>query len=272
MSKIEFVPQPVTIKKIIQESSDVKSLVLERNDGQKIEFRSGQFVEISVQGIGESTFTISRLSKERKEFTVSVKRIGHLTRMLHRLSEGEIVGMRGPYGNCFPLDEWRGKNLVIIGGGIGLAPLRPVIDSVLDQRGEYGHVEIVFGARSPEDILFKDDLSLWEKDTSIALYTTIDIPHEGWQGRVGFIPDVVKDLSMRPNNNVAVLCGPPIMIRLTVDALRSLGWPDERIYTTLEMKMQCGIGQCGRCNIGGMLICKDGPVFRLDRLGSGLDI
>jgi len=266
MERIELVPRPAIIKQIIDESKDVKSFVLEMQEGGMIDAVPGQFVEVSIQGIGEATFAVSRLDENKKQFIVSVKRLGHLTKMLHRSAEGNLVGVRGPYGNNFPLHEWEGKNVVIIGGGIGLAPLRPVIDHMLLHRHDYGHLDIIFGARSPQDILFKEDLEKWQKTEDLVLYTTIDIPHEGWEGRVGLIPAVVKDVNIKPDNRIAIICGPPVMIRFTVAAMQDLGWPKHSIYTTLEMKMQCGIGQCGRCNIGEKYICKDGPVFRLDEI------
>ena len=266
MAKIELVPKPATIREIIEESRDVKSFVLEMSDAQLMDFRPGQFIEVSVQGYGEATFAVTLTSKDKKRFSISVKRIGHLTKIMHRAAQGDIVGVRGPYGNCFPIDTWKDKNIVIIGGGIGLAPLRPVIDHILHNRKEFGHLQIIFGARSPADILYKEDLKKWEQDKTVELHTTIDVPVEGWNGRVGLVPVVVKDLALKPDNKIAVVCGPPIMIKFTVAALKELGWPDEKIFTTLEMKMQCGIGQCGRCNIGEKFICKDGPVFSLDQI------
>ncbi len=266
MARIELVPRPAVIQHIIDESRDVKSFVLEMQDGNMLNAVPGQFIEVSVQGIGEATFAVSRLVMEKKQFIFSVKRLGHLTKMLHRSAEGNLVGVRGPYGNSFPLDGWKGKDIFIIGGGIGLAPLRPVIDHILSHRKDFGHLDIIFGARSPQDILFKDDLEKWQEARDSALYTTIDIPHEGWEGRVGLIPAVVKDVNIKADNRIAVVCGPPVMIRFTVAAMKDLGWPEQSIYTTLEMKMQCGIGQCGRCNIGEKFICKDGPVFRLDEI------
>lgn len=266
MATIELVPKPATILQIIEESRDVKSFVLSMYDAQKMNALPGQFVEVSVQGFGEATFAITRTSKDNKEFTISVKRIGHLTKILHRATAGDIVGVRGPYGNSFPVEEWKDSNIAIIGGGIGLAPLRPIIDHVLKNRKDYRNLEIVFGARSPDDILYKEDLRKWEKDRSISLHTTIDVPFEGWDGHVGVVPMVVKDLAIKPDNKVAIVCGPPIMIKFAVVALKELGWPDDKIFTTLEMKMQCGIGQCGRCNIGEKFICKDGPVFSLDQI------
>jgi sulfhydrogenase subunit gamma (sulfur reductase) len=260
----ELVPRPATLVKVTNESADVMSFEMELNDGSTMDSLPGQFVEVSVQGYGEATFAVSRLASDRKRFAVSVKRMGHLTRMLHRATEGEVVGARGPYGRPFPVNDWKGRHIYIIGGGIGLAPLRPVVDYVAAHRSDFAGLEILFGARTPGDMLFKDDLAAWAKDGFIKLHTTIDFPAEGWNSRVGFVPVVAKDLGLRPDNRVAVVCGPPIMIKLTAAALTESGWPDESIYTTLEAKMQCGIGQCGRCNIGGKLVCKDGPVFRLD--------
>jgi sulfhydrogenase subunit gamma (sulfur reductase) len=266
VSGIELVPRPARLVRVVNESADVKSFELEFIDGGTLESLPGQFVEVSVQGYGEATFAVSRLAGDRKRFTVSVKRMGHLTKMLHRAAEGETVGARGPYGKPFPVESWKGRHVYIIGGGIGLAPLRPVVDYVLAHRSDYAGLEILFGARTPQDMLFKDDLAAWAQDSFVKLHSTIDFPAEGWSRRVGFVPVVVKDLRVQPDNRVAVVCGPPIMIKLTAAALKELGWPESSIYTTLEMKMQCGIGQCGRCNIGGKLVCKDGPVFRLDEI------
>lgn len=266
MATTELVPRPATLVKVTRESADVMSFELEYLDGAVLDSRPGQFVEVSVQGYGEATFAVSRLAPDHKRFAVSVKRMGHLTKMLHRASEGEVVGVRGPYGRPFPVEDWKGRHVYIIGGGIGLAPLRPVVDYVLGHKADYPGLEILFGARTPADMLFKDDLAAWKGDSFVKLHTTIDFPAEGWNSRVGFVPVVAKDLGLKPDNRIAVVCGPPIMIKLTAVALKELGWPETSIYTTLEAKMQCGIGQCGRCNIGPRLVCKDGPVFSLDQI------
>lgn len=266
MATTELIPRPATLVKVTNESADVMSFDMEFNDGAVMDSLPGQFVEVSVQGYGEATFAVSRLAPDHKRFAVSVKRMGHLTKMLHRAGEGEVVGVRGPYGKPFPVEDWKGRGVVIIGGGIGLAPLRPVVDYILGHKTDYPGLEIVFGARTPGDMLFKEDLAAWQRDSFVKLHTTIDFPAEGWSGTVGLVPTIVSDLGLKPDNRVAVVCGPPIMIKYAATALRDLGWPDERVYTTLEAKMQCGIGQCGRCNIGSKLVCKDGPVFRLDEL------
>jgi len=268
---MELIPKPAIIKRVINDSKDVKSFVLEFQDGSLMNSLPGQFVEATVQGVGESTFAISKLYESKQQFEISVKRMGHLTKMLHRMTVSEIIGIRGPYGNSFPIEDWKGKNIYIIGGGIGLAPLRSVIDHLMLNRKDFGHFDIVFGVRSPQDLLFKEDLEKWATAPDTKLITTIDIPSENWSGTVGFVPSVVKNLELKPDNRIAITCGPPIMIKYTVEALKEQKWQDENIYTTLEMKMQCGIGQCGRCNMGSIMICKVGPVFNLQQI-AGFDL
>ena len=263
---VELIPRVAALKQVIDESTDVKSFAFEFADPSTLGSLPGQFVEISLPGVGESTFAVSRLEDAGRRFYVSVKRMGHVTKALHRSAAGETAFVRGPYGRPFPVADWKGEDILIIGGGIGLAPLRPVVDHMLANRKDYGKLDILFGARTPGDMIFRDDLAAWGKDSSIRLVKTIDVECADWDGCVGLLPNVVKQQGYKCDGRIAVVCGPPIMIRFTVAALRELGWPDEQVYTTLEMKMQCGIGQCGRCNIGGKYVCKDGPVFRLDQI------
>ncbi len=263
---MELVPHPARIKQVIEESTDVRSFLIECGDGAKMQSLPGQFVEVSLPGVGESTFAISRLAPGGTEFEVSVKRMGHVTKALHRSAAGEALQVRGPYGKPFPVADWKGKDILVIGGGIGLAPLRPVVDHILAHRKDYGKLDIVFGARTPGDMIYRADLAAWGKNPGIKLVRTIDMECVDWDGCVGLLPTVVKEQGYQPAGRVAVVCGPPVMIKYTMAALRELGWPDTQVYTTLEMKMQCGIGQCGRCNIGSKLVCKDGPVFRLDEI------
>ena len=259
-------PYQTPILEISDESPRVKSFRVKYDPiPETIQIKPGQFVMVWVPGIDEIPMSVSQITEDGI-LSISVAIVGDATRALSQLLVGDNIGIRGPYGNSFPLDEWKSKNIFIIGGGIGLAPLRPIIDHLMKNRNDFGHIDIVFGARSPQDILFKEDLEKWKNAFDTKLVNTIDIPSEGWNGTVGFVPEVVKNLAMKPDDRIAITCGPPIMIKYTAQALKEQKWQDEKIFTTLEMKMQCGIGQCGRCNIGSILICKDGPVFNLKQV------
>ena len=190
-----------------------------------------------------------------------------MTRAVHGLRAGDTVGLRGPYGNHFPLEDWRGRDLLVIGGGIGLAPLRPLLNYVLANRKDYGRLQIVYGAVAPGELLYRDDREAWRQAPATEVIETVDAPAAGWGGRTGLIPAVLKEVAPKTAGKIAATCGPPIMIRFTLAALQELGFPDEAVFTTLEMKMQCGLGKCGRCNIGGKYVCRDGPVFSAAELG-----
>jgi sulfhydrogenase subunit gamma (sulfur reductase) len=176
------------------------------------------------------------------------------------------LGVRGPLGNSWPTEEIEGKDLLFIGGGIGLPPLRSLIRYVLDSRDRYGAVQIVYGARSPQDLVYKGELKEWDERPDVDVHVTVDRGDETWDGPVGFVPSFLKEIDPTPENKVAFTCGPPIMIKLVVDALEEMGYADANIITTLEMKMKCGVGKCGRCNIGDKYICRDGPVFTFEQL------
>jgi sulfhydrogenase subunit gamma (sulfur reductase) len=249
---------------VIREARGLRTFILK--PPSPMAWKPGQFVLVSMLGAGESVFAISSDPGERETIAVSVQAVGKNTEAMHELDPGESVGIRGPYGNCFPMDEWRGRNVLVIGGGIGMAPLRPVIYSLVRDRGDYGSVTVVAGARAPELLPYRQELEDW--GSTIDVHVTVDSPAPGWDGRTGLVPTVVTELKPSPDNSVAVICGPPIMIRFGCLALAELGFSDDQIYTTLEMKMKCGIGVCGRCNIDHRYICKDGPVFRLDSIES----
>ena len=264
-----YLPQRVEIIKIIPETGDTKSFHLQFLDSsikERFSFLSGQFGEYSVFGEGEATFCISSSPTRPDHLEFSVKRVGRVTEALHQLNPGDNIGFRGPYGNSFPLDRMKGKNLLFIGGGIGLAPLRSLIQNVLDRRLEYGEITILYGARTPRDLCFKYDLESWGANPTVKMVTTVDAGDEGWKGKVGLVPVVLQEMSPSPQKTVAVTCGPPIMIRYTLRALEKLGFTPPQIWTTLEMKMKCGVGKCGRCNIGPLYVCKDGPVFSLEEI------
>jgi NAD(P)H-flavin reductase len=259
-----YVPHVVVIEKVIDETPGVRTFHFNFKDEklrEEFTFESGQFGEYSVFGVGEATFCISSSPTRRDHLEIALQAVGRVTRALHRLGVGTEIGFRGPYGNSFPLDYMKGKNLVFVGGGIGLAPLRSLIWNVIDNRDKYENIDIVYGARSPADLCFKYDLDAWDKDKTVNMVTTVDKGDATWQGREGFVPQVLEQVAPSAKDAVAIVCGPPIMIRFTFPVLEKLGFTPEQMITTLEKRMKCGIGKCGRCNIGNLYVCRDGPVF-----------
>ena len=259
-----YLPHIAIIEKIIDETPGVRTFHFNFKDEklrEEFTFDSGQFGEYSILGIGEAPFCISSSPTRRDHLEFATQQVGRLTNALHRLGVGAEIGFRGPYGNGFPLDFLQGKSLVFIGGGIGLAPLRSLIWNVIDNRDKYKKIDIIYGARSPADLCFKYDLGAWGKDKTITMATTVDEGDESWTGREGFVPQVLEQVAPSPENAVAIVCGPPVMIRFTFPVLGKLGFTPEQMITTLEKRMKCGIGKCGRCNIGNLYVCRDGPVF-----------
>ena len=264
----ELVPQVGIITDIRTETPDVKTFRVNAPGGGKLfEHLPGQCAMVCVPGVGEAMFSItsSPTNKEFQEF--SIKRCGVLTEHLHSMQVGDEIMVRGPYGNNFPVDtELKGKNLLFIAGGIALAPLRSVINYCLAHREDYGHIDILYGSRSADDLVqLKEIQEYWMNVPDVNVYLTIDRPQEGWDGNVGFVPTYLKELNF-DTNRVAVLCGPPIMIKFCLQGLTEMGFRHDQVYTTLELRMKCGIGKCGRCNIGTKYVCKDGPVFRFDEI------
>jgi len=259
-----YLPHIVVIEKIIDETYDTRTFRFNFKDeklSEEFTFEPGQFALFSILGIGEAPFVISSSPTRKEYLECSVRRVGRVTNALHRLSAGTEIGFRGPYGNGFPLDLLEGKNLVFVGGGIGLSPLRTLIWYVIDNRDKYKNIDIIYGARSVADLCFKYDLDSWDKDKTVNMITTIDKGEKKWTGRVGFVPQVLGEVAPSANNAIAIVCGPPIMIRFTFPVLEKLGFTPEQMITTLEKRMKCGIGKCGRCNIGNLYVCRDGPVF-----------
>lgn len=264
-----YQPQLATVTAIVDETPDTRTYRLEFRDPEVREafaFRAGQFGEYSVFGAGESTFCIASPPTRGGYIECTVKAAGKVTAELREVNVGDTLGFRGPYGNCFPVDEWTGRDIVFVAGGIGLAPVRCVIWNVLDRRDEFGAVTIVYGARSVADLVYKRELKEWAARDDVTLVTTVDPGGEtpDWDGRVGFVPAVLEEVAPAPA--VAVVCGPPVMIRFTFPVLEKLGFDDDEVFTTLEMRMKCGVGKCGRCNIGPVYVCKDGPVFTAAQL------
>jgi sulfhydrogenase subunit gamma (sulfur reductase) len=261
-----YQPRLATVTEIVDETVDTRTFRLEFADEalrESFDFRAGQFGEYSVFGAGESTFCIASPPTRKGYIECTVKTAGKVTAELREVNPGDTIGFRGPYGNWFPVDDWKGRDIVFIAGGIGLAPVRCVIWNVLDRREEFGDVTIVYGARSVDDLVYKRELEDWASRSDVKTVTTVDPGGEtkDWAGEVGYVTPVVEKTGPKAHNAVAVLCGPPIVVKLTLPVLEQLGFADDAIYTTLENRMKCGLGKCGRCNIGPVYVCKDGPVF-----------
>lgn len=268
MTEENLMPKIGVITDVRRDTPDVKTFRVVGTDGKK-PFRHlpGQCAMVSVPGAGESMFSITSSPTNEEYMEFSIKKCGCVTEVIHSLEVGQQIGVRGPYGRSFPVEgDFKGKDLLFIAGGIGLAPLRSVINYVRHYRGNYGKVVIVYGARSKDDLVDIDEIrNEWMHEENFEVYLTIDRPQDGWEGHVGFVPAYVKELGLDPSMT-AVLCGPPVMIKFTLAGLLELGFEKSRVYTTLELRMKCGIGKCGRCNVGDKFVCKDGPVFRMDEL------
>jgi NAD(P)H-flavin reductase len=268
-----YTPYLMRIEEVRDETPDVKTLklrFLEPAMQERFSFRAGQFGLYSAFGEGESTFCIASPPTWRDHIQCTFRAVGKVTEALRRKDAGDVIGFRGPYGNSFPLESFAGKNLLFVIGGIALPPLRCVIWNCLDLRDRFGEVRIVYGARTVADLVYKDELAAWGARPDVELVTTVDPGGEtaDWKGKIGFVPTVLEQWAPPSANTIAFVCGPPVMIRFSMPVLEKLGFTPERIYTTLENRMKCGIGKCGRCSIGATYVCKEGPVFTAAELAT----
>lgn len=237
-----------------------------------LDYQPGQFAFLSAFGIGEAPFGIASTTERGHVLDFAVQRLGSVTTGLHELGDGDIIGVRGPLGNCFPMESFKGKNLIVLGGGIGGAPLRPVIHTVLDHRQDYGNLTILWAARHPSLLVFTDEYDEWRSAPDTKLHLTVDNPDEVWDHNVGLITDLLERVSPSPENAITITCGPPIMIHFVNKMLvEKLGFSAGQNYVTLEARMHCGVGKCGRCNLGDKLVCVDGPVFTMQEVGGLLE-
>ncbi|MFC2156665.1 FAD/NAD(P)-binding protein [Acidobacteriota bacterium] len=262
MDHNDYLPKVVKFVSIKEEVSGGRAIKTFRaqfvdNDGFK--HQCGQCAMLSVLGKGESMISISSSPLETDFLQFSILKTGRVTSALHSMHEGDMIGIRGPYGNNFPVEEWKGKNLIFAGGGIGLAPIWSVLQTAIRNKSDYGDMTLFYGSRSSNDIIYKEDLEALK--TEMTVHLSIDVEEEEWKEYVGFVPSNILDKKPSPKNAIAITCGPPIMIKFAIQNLKELGFEDEQIYTTVENKMKCGIGKCGRCNIGLHYVCKDGPVY-----------
>jgi sulfhydrogenase subunit gamma (sulfur reductase) len=245
-------------------ATGIKKFQVELDDPEErrgFVYRPGQFAFVSAFGVGEAPFGLASTLDHSPVLEFAINNVGTVTRALHRLGEGDVVGVRGPFGNWFPLDEMKGKNVILLGGGIGGAPLRPVIHSVLHNRADYGKLTILWAARSPSLLVFTGEFDNWRAAPDTQLHVTVDRGDEAWTGNVGLITELLERVAPSPEKAVTITCGPPIMIRFTLLTLEKLGFAADQMIVTLEAKMKCGMGKCGRCNLGEKFVCTDGPVF-----------
>ena len=263
-----LIPVVGVVTDIRQDTPDVKTFRVVTPEGKKpFDHMPGQCAMLSIPGVGEAMFSITSSPTNTEFMEFSIKKCGCLTNWLHMMEVGQQITVRGPYGNAFPVEtDLRGKDLLFVAGGIGLAPLRSVINYVRDNKQNYGDVQIVYGSRSKDDLVdYKEIIDEWMKDDGITVNLTIDREQDGWDGHVGFVPNYVKELNPDIKKTVLV-CGPPIRIKFTLAGLKEIGFTETQVFTTMELRMKCGVGKYGRCNIGDKYVCKDGPVFRYDKL------
>jgi NAD(P)H-flavin reductase len=263
-----YLPYPVRIDKIVVETEDknlrsFRLVFLNKADEEAFNYIPGQFAELSLAGYGEIPIGIASSPTEEGHLLFTVNKVGSVSTALHNMNEGDIMGVRGPLGNSYPLEKMEGKDVVIVAGGFAVTTLRSTITWILDpaHREKYGRITFAYGVRSPGMFLYSDEMKAWEKRADIDTFLTIDREHHDWNGLVGMVPAVLEEAAPSSENAVALVCGPPIMIRFTQPVLEKLGFGDEDIILSLENRMKCGIGICGRCNVGPEYVCKDGPVF-----------
>lgn len=266
-----YQPDLMEVLDVQQQTADVKSVRVRFRDesrGADFHFRVGQFGMFSLFGYGESTFNICSSSNWKDFIEFCFRRTGRVTEALWSLEKNDTIGFRGPYGNSYPMDKWVGKNLIFIGGGIAMPPLRCAIWYALENRDQFGDVTIVYGARRVQDLVFRQELDRWAGYDGVRVVPCVDPGGEtpDWTGDVGFVPAVTERAQIPAENAVALVIGPPVMIKFTLPVLAKMGLADRDIYTSLENRMKCGVGKCGRCNCGPVYVCKEGPVFTLEQL------
>jgi sulfite reductase subunit B len=261
-----YTPRPAELVRIDSLTPREKVFEFRLKDGKKLGHRPGQFVEISVMGVGEAPISISSSPTRDGTFQLAVRKVGDVTNTLHNLKEGAFVGVRGPFGNGFPLEALQGKDILLIAGGIGLFPLRSLVQYILDRRKDFGKVILLFGSRSPAERLFLDELDAWSKNPHIEFQETVDRGDATWKGNVGVITTLIPKVQFDPRKTMAVVVGPPVMYRFVIGELKKRDLADENIIMSLERRMKCGVGKCGHCQINGVYVCQEGPVFTLAQL------
>ncbi len=257
-----YLPQPARIVSVRQMTTLEKLFTLELQGGLSLGHEPGQFVEVSALGVGEAPISISSSpSRSNGTFEMCVRRAGDVTGALHRMQAGQVIGVRGPFGHGFPIERFQGKDILFASGGLGLAPARSLINQVLDERGKYGRVIILYGAKHPSELLFMDELAQWGEQDGVEVRLSVDRPAEGWTGNVGVITALFPQVQVYARNTVAVVVGPPAMYRFVLMELLGKGILEGNIWLSLERRMKCGVGKCGHCQMNHIYTCQSGPVF-----------
>ena len=261
-----FMPTLAEIVKIEELTETEKLFEIRLKNGRELGHLPGQFVEVSLFGIGEAPISVSSSPTRKGPFELVVRRVGNVTKALHNLNKGAIIGIRGPFGNGFPIEDLKGKDILFVAGGLGLVPLRSLINYLLAKRASYGRVIILFGSRTPKERLFLNELALWEERKDVEYLETTDRGDEKWQGNVGVITTLFPKIDIDPQKTVAVIAGPPLMYRFAILEAMGKGIPEQKIIVSLERRMKCGVGKCGHCQIQNLYVCQDGPVFRYSEI------
>jgi len=256
-----YIPTPATIVETYPMTDKERFFRFRLANGNRVRYKAGQFMQVSVLGIGEAPISICSGPAETDTIEMCVRAVGDVTNALHRLNKGDQVGLRGPFGNGFDLDQIKGWDCLFVAGGLGLAPCRSFIEGVLNRRSEFGKVTILYGARTPSDLLFREDLKRWEERGDCELLVTVDRADENWKGRVGLITRLFRYIKVDPVRTATFIIGPPVMFKFAVLEALSLGIPEGQIYCSLERRMKCGLGKCGHCQIRNIYVCQDGPIF-----------
>jgi NAD(P)H-flavin reductase len=259
-----LLPSPVRIGRVRRETADVATLEL--TPPSPFAFSPGQFNMLYVFGLGEVAISLSGDAAEDGRIVHTVRAVGAVSSAITRLRRDQVIGLRGPYGSCWPIAESEGSDIIVVAGGLGLAPLRPVIYHLLGNRERYGRVALLYGARGPAEILYRRELETWRQRLDIDISVTVDHAGQDWRGNVGVVPALIARTPVDPDHAVAMVCGPEIMMRFTVDALHQRGLATDRIFVSMERNMKCAVGLCGHCQFGPAFVCRDGPVFRYDRI------
>jgi NAD(P)H-flavin reductase len=261
-----FASQLYRVARSYRELADTVTLELTPLAGPCATFAPGQFNMLYAFGIGEIAISVSGNRTDQSKLIHTIREVGAVSRAVAGLGVGEVVGLRGPFGVGWPVEAAAGSDVILVAGGLGLAPLRPAIYHLMENRGRYGRVTILFGARDPHQLLFRHEIEQWRESLDVDIHVTVDHADAGWHGNVGVVPMLVPRVDLDPRETVAMVCGPEVMMRFTANALRSAGLSDDRIYVSMERNMKCGIGLCGHCQFGPTFVCKDGPVMRYDRI------